>query len=219
VIAALNGGEDVWHEQLLVLTADCDLAKSKHAGALTCVPILDCLDYLLMFRYERLRDQLLDKLVTRLMRIHEGTAPSDGKTRPAISQGRMRDWVVEVEPTDAARALMLDDANMSDFVDLASVTRHVAQAMPASLSQSTEVLAEAKLALGEAKDRDRARGWCRAEYSSTLKSLPGDALFINELSPAHTNGYVVYLRRALEVLEDSVVRTRSRLPTVLGTYV
>jgi hypothetical protein len=212
VIASLNGGEDVWHEHLLVLTADCDLAKSKHGGALTCVPILDCLDYLLMFRHDRLRDQLLDKLVTRLMNIHEGTASSDEKTRPVISKERMRDWVVEVEPTEAARALELDDGSVSEFVDLASVTRHLAQVTPRSLSQSTEVLAEAKLALGEARDRGRALTWCGAEYSSALKSLPGDALFINEISPAHNNGYVVYLRRVLEVLEESVVRTRSRLP-------
>jgi predicted DNA-binding ArsR family transcriptional regulator len=74
-------------------------------------------------------------------------------------------------------------------------------------------LALAKFDLGDSKTLEKSASTVASDLASTLKKLPGDALFLNEVSPEHVQGYVVYLRRVIEVNENAIVRTQARLPS------
>lgn len=211
ILSSVDTGSDPWESLIVVLTADCDLARAKHGGALSCVPLLSHVDYLLTFRFEKLCESLRDKLVGQMF---ETLTRSVGSpvTPPRISRARMLEWVVESDTSDVVRALRLDGTSELRFVELAKATLRLAHDRPKSIVVATRLLAEVKLILGEAKTIEKAASSIGSDFASTLKTLPGDALFLNELSPEHSQGYVAYLRRILDVRESSVVRTHSRIP-------
>ncbi|SDM91588.1 hypothetical protein SAMN04488074_12936 [Lentzea albidocapillata subsp. violacea] len=47
VLEAADPAASLWQRHLVVLTADCDLARAKHHGRVTCVPVLTEHEYLL----------------------------------------------------------------------------------------------------------------------------------------------------------------------------
>lgn len=213
VIKSLTSDDDLWHEILLVITADCDLANSKHGGSLTCVPILDHADYLLTFRHEKLRELLATKLTDRITEVHARDSAASSRPSPYISSERLRAWVEETDTRDIIRILQISDDNASDLATLVTALKSLVTETPNNVADSVRVLGQAKLATGEVKDLERAHTWCRNEYSQVIKSLPGDSVFLNELSPAHARGYIIYLRRVVEVNDSAVVQSTSRIPS------
>jgi hypothetical protein len=209
VLSAI-GQEDRWHELLVVLTADCDLARSKHGGALSCVPLLSHTDYLLIFKYENLRDSVSGRLIKQLLETYtNGTILAEP---PRISHSRMGEWITEVDIASIISALKLEGQSASQFAELAEVVRRLTTATPGSITVASQLLAEAKHLLGDVKTFEKAITSVAAEFASTLRTLPGDALFLNQVSPEHTYGYVAYLRRIIEVTDNLVVRSASRIP-------
>jgi hypothetical protein len=211
VLAALTPDSDSWRQLLVVLTADCDLAGSKHGGALSCVPVLTHVDYLLSYTYERLRGALLERLVRELLEVHIKAA-SSMPGFPQVSPSRLQQWLVESDTDSVVSTLRLVGQPALRFRELAREMNILTREVPASITSATRLLADAKLVLGDGKSRDKTATSVAADLASSLRKLPGDALFLNEVSPKHTCGYVVYLRRVIEVDDNSVVRTRSRLP-------
>ena len=211
VLAAIRHEPDAWRELLVVLTADCDLARAKHGGALSCVPLLTHGNYLLTFRFEKLRDSFSDKLTGQMLDAY-CTAPTFMATSPRISRSRMREWVVEAEVASVALTLKLEGEHAARFQQFAEAFRGLVNTVPTSLDAAVRMLAEAKLILGESRTIEKCINSVANEFASSLRTLPGDALYLNEVSPEHTQGYVAYLRRIIEVREGSVVRSRSRMP-------
>jgi hypothetical protein len=114
VLVALKPDGDPWRQILIVLTADCDLAKAKHGGAITCLPILTHVDYLLTFSFDRVRDSLVNRVVERLLKVH-ADAVGSVTGFPRISASRMRDWVAESDVDDVISALRLEGDADSEF--------------------------------------------------------------------------------------------------------
>lgn len=212
VLIALTSEDDPWRQLLVVLTADCDLAKAKHGGAITCLPILTHSHYLLMFSFERVRDSIVDRIVDRLLKVHAdavGSVPGF----PRISAARMRDWVAESNVDDVVETLELQGGADSEFKKLATHLKSLTGGTPSALGIAVRLLADAKFALGDSKTVEKSAASVASDLASSLKKLPGDALFLNEVSPEHAQGYVVYLRRVIEVNENVIVRTQARLPS------
>ena len=209
VISSVGETSDVWRRNLVVITADCDLAKAKHDGALTCVPILRLTDYLLMFRFEKLRDALATRVVGKLLADVRNANPNTAV--PNISVQRFKRWVVE-EDLDSVLHSFVGVVMPEPAPKLLKCVRSLLTEQPQELTSVVELLAVAKTALGDFKDLDKARSATAGDLASTLKSLPGDVLLINEISAADSGGYVVYLRRAFEIEDSSVVTSYSRLP-------
>lgn len=211
VISAITNQDDSWRELLIVLTADCDLEWAKHSGALTCVPVLRHHDYLLTFKYEKLRNALSDRLVADLLETHQNDAQASGGG-PTVSPQRMRDWIMEVDTPSIVYALGIHPESAERFAGAADAIRTIHTEHPDSIAAAVQQLARAKVVLRDTKNEERAITAIANEFAVALRALPGDALFINQLSPLHTDGYVVYLRRVIEVDEDSVVLSPSRVP-------
>jgi hypothetical protein len=212
VLIALMSEDDPWRQLLVVLTADCDLAKAKHGGAITCLPVLTHANYLLTFSFDRVRDSLVDRIVERLLKVHAdavGSVPGF----PHISAKRMRDWVAESDVDDVIVTLRLQGGADSEFRRLATHLKLLTGGAPSAFGTAVHLLAEAKFDLGDGKTLEKSAASVASELASTLKKLPGDALFLNEVSPEHAQGYVVYLRRVIEVNENVIVRTQARLPS------
>ncbi len=71
ILRHLSNAEDDWEYLSVIVTADCDIARNKHAGRLTRAPILPLPTYLSAFympkRLQRLRSAVADRMVA-LMR-------------------------------------------------------------------------------------------------------------------------------------------------------
>lgn len=210
VLQSLSTAPDRWRELLVILTADCDLARSKHAGALTCVPLLRSTDYLLLFRAEKIRDSLCARLTTRLLEIYAKAA--DGE-QAHISAPRMQAWLTEEADVGSVVATLgVTGEHASGFETVARCARSLLVEPTESVEDAIRVLATAKVALGDVGSVDRATQLVANDVASCLKDLPGDALFLNEVSSKHMKSYVAYLRRVVEVDEGTVVLTTSLLP-------
>jgi hypothetical protein len=210
VLISADQVSDSWLKILIVLTADCDLAREKHGGALSCIPVLTQDDYLIRFRYEKLRKSLQEKLADQLLEVYN--LNSTAEPRAQLSHSRMSNWTIESEPKDVAATIGLNGKSSELFISLANAARELAACTPESISQAIGAATAAKLLLGEGKTEEKARSAVTGDFSSFLRSLPGDAIYINELSPEHAGGYVAYLRRVVEVNDVAVVMTKSRIP-------
>lgn len=208
ILKALHLESDPWRRLLVVITADCDLAKDKHGGALTCIPVLDAEHYLMSFRFEKLRNGLVDKLISRAL--HQLSQQRGEAGAIKVSAHRMRQWLVEEQVSDIIASL--PGPSPEAFEADAQVCRDLLCERPRNLTDGIALLARVKVALGEAKDQERATRSVGSDIVASLRTLPGDALFLNELSPAHDAGYVAYLRRVLEVHVSEVAVSMSRLP-------
>lgn len=206
ILTSVAAAADPWHRHLVILTADCDLANSKHAGALTCVPVITLEQYVMLFRFERMRSSLANRMCDAARRIYAKTADSR-----EINPARFRDWVLEDDAFTISKTLGLEGKEAQAFTGLCSAAANLMRAEPEDLRQVIEVLASAKVALGDATDLERASSSIAADLSGLVKDMPGDALFLNELSPAHSNGYVAYLRRVIEIYDREVARTVSQI--------
>ncbi|MDE0777897.1 MAG: hypothetical protein OSB43_16600 [Nocardioides sp.] len=209
VISSVVDSAELWRQNLVVITADCDLAKAKHDGALTCVPILRLTDYLRIFRFEKLRDSLATRIAAKLLADVERANPEFAV--PNISLPRLKQWVLE-EDSDAILQAFGSVVIPAPVRDLMNVLKSLLAEQPEDLSSVIDLLAGARLAVGDFKELQKAHAATANDLASTLKSLPGDVLLLNEISAVDSEGYVVYLRRAFEIPDSSVVISYSRLP-------
>ena len=211
VLTPLIEESDPWRQLLIVLTADCDLARAKHGGALTCVPVLPYEEYLRHFVVDRLQELLCERLLQLMLDTHREavTAQQDA---PQISGARLRTWVAETTTETIVESLGLAKEHAARFTELAEAGRGLTTQNPRSLEQASRSLARAKLASGDVRNEGKAASWVAGELTSSVRKLPGDALFMNEVSPEHREGYVAYLRRVVEVNEEAVVTTTFRIP-------
>ena len=206
VLISINPSEDPWRAMLVVLTADCDLAKSKHDGALTCVPILTASDYLLKFRYPRLRRGLSVRLAESAIQLHKKVAKEDAA---AVSVDRMREWMLEDGHEAIARALELEGAAGLSFERFACSR---AGLWPRMQRQSPKLVKGSRLpkSCSMAGPSTKYVPWARV--GPMLVGGPTWRRLVSQRAlPQHGVGYVAYLRRVVEVNDAQVVQTTFRL--------
>lgn len=210
ILAAMGGDLDKWHQMLVVITADCDLANAKHGGALTCLPIIPLTEYLAQFRAEKSKAVLFHRLVGAILSSISG--PESNQSGHAISPQRMAAWLEEDSPEQILAAL--DGWTLGPQVpELMALAQGLTRTQQGDLSSVLSSMAAAKVGLGDARDLSKARHSLATELASTLRSLPGDILMLNEVSAAHVVGYVAYLRRVIEIAEPLVATTYCRIPS------
>lgn len=195
-----------WHQWLIIVTADCDLAHSKHGGALSAVSVLHHRLYLETFRLDRLSTPIEVKLVDRIRdlmhaSINESSAGRDIRVTPR----RLADWMLEKTPEGIIATLGVDGEeaqilrqHIHHFRDLKDAKRE------GNLDATVRAAAEAKVLLGEGRSTARARSGIARDLADSLLRLPGDAMFLNSIAPEERDGYVVYLRRLHELHESQV---------------
>lgn len=193
-----------WQDHALVLTADCDLANSKHSGWLTCVPILTVGVYLTSLRIPGLVRSSTQRAAERMVSLSERRANADGGPLK-ITQARMESWITEASPHDILLVLKLGEELSAKATPILEAATALATATSAELKDVVPILARVRVALNGGSI-EKSVAVIASELASHLKKLPGDAFFLNFPSPDLSDGAVVYLRRAFG-LEDSCVVT------------
>jgi hypothetical protein len=211
LLRPLEPSKDPWEGMLIVVTADCDLAKYKHAGRLSCVPILPVDIYLAIFympkRIEKIRNDLGQRVV-KFMRKAQNDHLAEF-TQP-ISADRAIQWVLQSDPDRICEALKLSPAERNAFLTMTRVYRSCAEAVNRTLAEQCDVYNMAAGILY--KSGNSARKNLAGDLAGHLKQLPGDAMFLNYLREDDAgNGYVAYLRVLRELKENAVaLRSSSR---------
>jgi len=118
----------------------------------------------------------------------------------------------EAEPERIPDTLMLCDATRQDALAYVNAFRELEASKNDGLQAFVLTMGRIKFLLGEVKSEARASIAVARELSAQLSNLPGDAMFLNSLADDLQSGYIVYLRRVLEVLEGVVVTSTHSIP-------
>jgi hypothetical protein len=203
VIEATDSRASKWKRHLLVITADCDFANAKHQGRVTCVPLLSQDEYLMEFQISRVRDRVINKLVSSL---HSLLVATDA---PTISLGRLRQWPSEQEPAVIVRTLGLRDSHAEEAQKLLAAIR--AAAHPATdLDDAVDRLVRAQVDIPNGKKAANAKQGVVDALKSHYTNPPGDALFLSAIAPNLNTGYFVYLRHLEQIRQPDIAIGPSR---------
>jgi hypothetical protein len=202
--------DDAWQRLGVIVTGDCDIARNKHAGRLTYVPILPAHSYLSMFwlprRLEALGKKLGERLVPMMRRIQQANLPQF--TTPLTAE-RAQNWAVEKGPANVADALLLNDGpDREELLKLAHAYVDVTRAHGRSFREQFGAVCLAYCTLGTTKNGASALKRVEGELENYLANLPGDALFLGCLSQEYVEGYVCYLRVLRDVGDEDIAVTQ-----------
>jgi hypothetical protein len=191
---------DPWRRWGVIVTADCDLHRSKHRGVLSYVPILS-IDAFLSTHW--IPDQVERQFEhhgnsTRAL-INRVSGRGEGEDT-GISLGAFSDWLVR-DGIDGIVASLpgVDEGSRRDLIQRLELCRDVKSLREAvSLRDHVRALAAflAKASRGDAPVAEE-RLW--QQIAAFMLRLPGDAFFLDLLSPAYNTGYVACLRRIHEI--------------------
>jgi len=209
VVRSLAARPDPWEDLAIIVTADCDIARNKHAGRLTCVPVLPAHAYLstyyLPHRIGKLQRALADRLVPSVRKAQ--STHFDGFREP-ISFERAQGWILDTSPSHVSSTLRMTPEETQRFIPLAEAFARLETMRSGSFPEQIRTICGSEVVLDRSPDEGSARKKIRAELANHVNELPGDALFLRSLGSTLTEGYVAYLRILLEV-RDSRVAVKS----------
>lgn len=207
VIRPLESTDDPWNGIAIIVTADCDIARSKHSGRLTCVPVLPASTYLSFFymprRLARTQETLGDQLVSLMRKAQRAHLPEFANP---LTTERCLQWVLQTDSGKIASTLRLSPDETAAFMPLAESFGRISASLDAPLSEQCEAFCSAVKAMGRSSHATKER--LIAELASHLRDLPGDAMFLSSLMDDVKEGYVAYLR-LLVGLNDSQVAIKA----------
>jgi len=193
----------------IIITADCDLAHHKHRGVLNFVPLLCTLDYLAMgWLHEHIIDgqtQLTEEVCRLVRRAHKA---AKGNGTGHLSNGRLREWVVEEEPCNIADALSMPTGTDRDrFLELTTVLQAITKRDNTLHSGQLSNLSDlSRFGFGKSLSK------ISQQLNDYMQRLPGDAFFLNGGAMLEEpGGYVCYLRLVQTVSDSDVSLTNSAL--------
>ncbi|HZR15071.1 MAG TPA: hypothetical protein VFC33_17690 [Acidimicrobiia bacterium] len=203
VFVFLDEYQGPWARLGIVVTADCDIALHKHAGILSYVPVLELTEYLQRFvlprQLERASTPVLDEVHRRVRELQAERRPEfpDPLADDAIDR-----WVKEAESARIADDLCVPDDARPSFAELIDLAKGCLTAGVGDFDTQFEMLRTLR---GRASRTKRPVGeilW--DEIRERVRSLPGDAFFLNALTSTERSGYVAYLRLIREINETEI---------------
>jgi len=202
LLESTSDAANPWDRHLVVITADCDLANSKHQGRVTCVPLLSVDEYLLRFTIPRLLEKVREKHLTQLEAIcaRSGTHPS---------RERLRAWPSEATDDEIVAAT---GVGASDAVVLKACTRGIRTLAGPwdTVSLAVKALTESEQLSPQPQGADKYRNSLSSALRSPFTNPPGDALFISAFAPGQDEGYFAYLRHIEHIHESDIATQPTR---------
>ena len=193
-----------WRVMAVIVTADCDIVESKHAGTLSYVPVLGLHDYWRLVTLPRMIDNYLAKtfrrgLVERVKSLRRTFRPEfpDDPSEDAIFD------ILRLEPGDMMKTLGIPESEQE------APLRHV-NAYKAALTltddmtvdQLATIMAELRVA-SDPKKPPSAAG-VLDDLPESVTKLPGDAFFIGRIAGVAESAFVAYLRLVRELSSAAV---------------
>lgn len=189
----------------VIVTADCDLARAKHQGIISCVPILPLRDYFRMFHLPRRVKSSLSQVGDELVAVVRKAQERMPEFPEPMSKDAALGWVLRETPEGIAKALVIRDeksvARVSALVD-------DYKALSASADEGSFQLQLEALAGFRARTRGsiaaKALGEIVGELAQVAETLPGDAFFIGNVADGEGLGHVAYLRMVREIQQEAI---------------
>lgn len=197
VLESVDSKPSMWERHLLVITADCDFAHSKHQGRVTCIPLLTTNEYLLEMAVPRLRDRLVKKPLGELQSILRRSG------FPNATDQRVRAWVCEEDDDTIIADLGIGNEDRDVLVRTLSSIRMIDSPV-ATLEEATNALVEAQLLSSQPPKRSNAINNVLNPLRESFSHPPGDALFLSAVAPKQEIGYFAYLRHLEQVWEPEI---------------
>lgn len=210
VLELLPGAEpEAWSSHLgIVLTANCDLVYRKHGGVLSYVPVVPVEVYARAILLPRLIEAEIERSERHLSEavpVEDGW-PSLGRLTEMLELGERIETVCEALP------------NHPDTEVVAIRIERLSAALDCQRTYTDEADTTAAIALVEGllhrlraidghKPQPPWHALGREVHNRLTKSLPGDSIFIDRVSPDHREGYIAYLRLIREIQHDSIARS------------
>lgn len=195
-----------WGEFGIIITADCDLARQKHSGRLSFVPVLQLSDYLRNFvvprRIHRASRPVWEKAVAL---VHQLQAANLEDFPKPVSIEAFREWVAASEPEELISDLAATGAQADDLRSLVTVLRQSSIAEDSDLEVQIETLIALQTQPGRTRQQLEKAFW--SEIRGNVRALPGDCFFLNALTNEHSHGYVAYLRLVREISQEQLAIT------------
>lgn len=198
VLEAADLSTPKWQRHLLVITADCDFAHDKHAGRVTCVPILRADEYLLEMQVPRLAEKYISgKLLPELRRILAKSAT------PNISESRLRTWPLETAGDQIVAELELSGKD-GEVAKAAFGALSILGGESNSLDSAITALVAAQLAGPNPQKRENVVRAVAEALKGPYIHPPGDAMFLSAIGSSDQEGYFVYLRHLEQLWESQI---------------
>ncbi|MBB5837802.1 hypothetical protein [Kribbella italica] len=212
IIRRTSRTDDIWDQVAVIVTADCDIARDKHAGRLSCVPLIPVSSYLaisfLPKRISRIEIAIYEKLLA-IMR--QNQIALLGPDAVAISPKRAKHWLLSTEPLAICRRLAIPDEQVESFVALADQAKRLTASADQSFDDQVARICESEHALGRGESA-KLRTRLSNDIAAHLRDLPGDALFLrHQTSDGSDTGYIAYLRIIREIRDERVAIKASQM--------
>jgi len=209
VIRTLVDERGQWDQLGVVVTADCDLARSKHNGLVNYVPLVPVRAYLRDMwaepRVLKSLDDLADRLVSMMLKLQKSNRADFGY---AMNRERALAWLREVGSAEVLRVLRSSSQKDIDkYHDLASRYLTGSELSGSSLDEVFLWLCEYRFIASGHKPDVAAKSY-QQQMLDFLRTLPGDAMFLGHLEPQMSDrGFVAYLR-LVHVVDESKIALR-----------
>jgi hypothetical protein len=206
--------QDRWRSAGIIVTADCDIAKGKHSGILSYVPVLTLEQYLedeyVLRRVQKCKRDFDDRITATL---NIGRKNTDMFPRDIGSESLL-DWIQDVGIQAVIGELKIDEATSAQLLSDWEMRCRLHSAgcsgvlpeMLAALFEHGSRTSPAK----KSKESDMGGQWIKKvvnESVDAIKKLPGDKMYLNQISSRRQNGNVVYLRMLREVKDTAIAIT------------
>lgn len=193
IIQGCKPTSDAWSKFGIIVTADCDLARDKHHGIISYVPILELSDYLRLFPFNRRIKEQISRTKGELIGVIRKHQKKNLPDFPEpLSEDAINSWINNDPAEFIAAELQLQPGPMRErLVSQIDTYKNLCAALN---SERIEVQVSALQSANYRKSF-----W--QDVASQLDNLPGDLFFLNslDLEKFHKKGYVAYLRLIREI--------------------
>ena len=205
---------DPWEALGVVITADCDIAFQKHRGLLSYAPILSLPDYLRLFYFPELLARRLGDLEQEVMKaIHVQQSGLPGFPEKLSPEAALP-WLRRTTPDQVADTFAVTDPeSRAAFLRILEEYALVAGARDREMF-SDQFDAIVRFAMRKGLSLTKARLELIGTIRSKLTSLPGDCMFIGQITATHTEGHIAYLRFVREIRQADIAIRQSDLTQI-----
>ena len=197
----------------VIVTADCDIAQSKHNNTLSYVPLLTLGRFLVSHYIPRRLTKALEfaikELTLRATQFRQDKEPGAA----GFSESAMEAWLRADDGDTVSNVLEIKPGTKRDgFTSLANAYR-AGQSLSeaATLRQCVEALCGIRAHQGGSSEKAAIK--IREEIKTYINGLPGDAFFVGSIGtePSQRTGHVAYLRILKELRPSDVAIRTSEL--------
>lgn len=202
VVRGLKTGQA--EEIFLVITADCDISKSKFGRQLACFRVLPIDRYIrsiwAMKKLEKLRENELIQLRDQVAKWHTHSLGS----KSSISADVVSAWVKREEPEAICEELNVPDDKRKKFTAALTAFRSAITTLEAHAAKDNLTQFEAYRGAVLKREVELNRQEIQQDAQKATAELPEDAFLLTSLPQVSENGAVVLLREIVGVPYDSV---------------